>query len=262
MLAPIPRSHYPSRSPRHPRAPAITVIALALSSLHCSNPGEIPGDTASPDLALCRAPASLGGSPETIEDVTILINALAAQHDGALDLPCFVASLDRPLGAAASSGFVSAQPAEGERSPRLFLWSGALVLSVAPEGIGLNLLELGYQTSPTRSIKAEILFPVKEPLSFAAPYDRILYEPGTRCAGCHAGEEPAKGVTWARAFESEVLRPSDSDLVDLGYVDQQSKSCDPGEEAQRCAVLRSVFDQGGIHSQSFSRDARTLYGDP
>lgn len=261
MLAPIPRPH-PPRSRRRPLTQAILAVAAALSSLHCGNPGETRGATASPDLALCHAPASLGGSPQTIEDVTILINALASQHDGALDLPCFVASLDRPLGAAASSGFVSAQPAHGERSPRMFLWSGALVMSVAPEGIGLNLLELGYQTTPTRSIKAEILFPVKEPLTFAAPYDRILDEPGTRCAGCHAGEEPAKGVTWARAFESEVLRPSDSDLVDLGYVDQQSKSCDPAEEAQRCNVLRSVFDQGGIHSRSFSRDARTLFGDP
>jgi hypothetical protein len=261
MLVSTTRSRK-SRSRPRPRAQAIAAIAVALSSLHCGNPGELPDPTPAPDLTLCHAPASLGGSPQTIEDVTILINALAAQHDGALDLPCFVTSLDRPLGAAASSGFVSAQPAHGARSPRMFLWSGALVMSVVPEGIGLNLLELGYQTSPTRSIKAEILFPVKEPLALAAPYDRLLDEPGTRCAGCHAGEEPAKGVTWARAFESEVLRPSDSDLVDLDYIDAQSKSCDPGEEAQRCAVLRSVFDQGGLHSQAFSRDARTLYGDP
>lgn len=241
----------------HPRALVIGAMAAALGSAHCSDPRE----TAAQDAAVCRPPVWLGGSPQTIEDVTKLINGLAEEHGGVVSLPCFVESLDRPIGAAASSGFVSAQPADGARSPRMFLWSGALVMSVAPEGIGLNLLEMGFQTAPTRSIKGEILFPVREPLSASAPYDRIVQQPGTRCQGCHSAETPAKSVTWATAFESDVLRPSDSDLVDLTYVDRESQYCDPEMEAQRCAVLSSIFDQGGIHAQAFSRDAKTLYGD-
>lgn len=245
----------------HPRALVIGAIAAALSSAHCGNAGQDSSGQIPEDLAICHPPASVGGAPQTIEDVTKLINALAAEHDGKVELPCFVASLDRPLGAAASSGFVSAQPAKGSRSPRMFLWSGALVMSVVPEGIGANLLELGFQTTPTRSIKAEIAFPVTAPLSPSSPYDRVLDQPLTKCAACHADEEPATSVTWAQAFESDVLRPADFDEVDLGNLAEESKSCDPAVEPQRCALLGAVFDQGGIHAQAFSRDAKTLYGD-
>jgi hypothetical protein len=245
----------------HQRALVIGAVTAALFSAHCGNAGQDSADPPPEDLAICHAPASASGSPATIEDVTALINALAEEHGGTVELPCFVASLNRPLGAATSSGFVSAQPAEGARSPRMFLWSGALVLSVVPEGIGGNLLELGFQTTPTRSIKAEIEFPVTAPLSLSAPYDRVLGEPLSKCAPCHANEEPATSVTWAKAFESEVLRPSDFHEVDLGEVEQESKACDKAVEPQRCALLGSIFDQGGIHAQAFAREARTLYGD-
>jgi hypothetical protein len=230
--------------------------SAALFAIGCSEAAEDPND-----LALCQPPSWIRGAPETIEDVTTLVNALADARGGAVDLPCFVASLSRPLGASASSSFISAQPAKGARSPRMFLWSGALVMSVAPEGLGSRLLELGLQTTPTRSIKAEIEFPVKAPLALSAPYDRITPDPQTRCAACHPSEKPAESVTWARAFESDVLRISDDDLVEIGSVAQESASCDPAKEPQRCAILGAVFDQGGIHAQAFSREARTIYGE-
>lgn len=245
----------------HPRVLAIGAVTAALFSVHCGEAGQ-PGVAPPPvDLALCHAPASLGGSPQTIEDVTALVNALAEEHGGTVELPCFVASLTRPLGAATSAGFISAQPAEGKRSPRMFLWSGALVMTVVPEGLGANLLELGFETTPTRSIKAEIAFPVKAPLAPSAPYDRVQGKPLSKCAACHANETPAASVTWAQGFESEVLRPSDFDVVDLASVEQESRGCDPAAEPQRCALLAAVFDQGGIHAQAFAREARTLYGD-
>jgi len=245
----------------HPRARAIGAVIAALFSVHCGEAGQAGVDVPPVDLAICHAPASASGSPQTIEDVTTLVNALAEEHGGTVDLPCFVASLTRPLGAAASSGFISAQPAEGKRSPRMFLWSGALVMSVVPEGLGGHLLELGFETAPTRSIKAEIEFPVTAPLSRSAPYDRVEGEPLSNCAACHANEKPATSVTWANAFESEVLRPSDFDVVDLESIEKESRDCDPAVEPQRCALLGAVFNQGGLHAQEFAREARTLYGD-
>jgi hypothetical protein len=237
----------------------IGAAAAALFSAGCGAEG--PGaDQDSKDPALCHAPSWVRGAPETIEDVTALINALADEHGGTVDLPCFVASLSRPLGAAASSNFISAQPAKGARSPRMFLWSGNLVLSVAPEGLGDKLLELGFQTSPTRSIKAEIEFPVTKTLSLAAPYERTPAEPQTRCAACHPGEKPAESVTWATAFESDVLRIDDDDLVAVESIAQESKKCNAAVEPRRCALLGAIFDQGGVHAQAFSPEARTLYG--
>ena len=205
----------------HSRGLLLGAIFAALLSAHCGDAGHDAGQggsggEATVDPAICRPPASVSGAPQTIDDVTALINALVKEHDGKLELPCFIASLDRPLGATASAGFVSAQPAHGARSPRIFLWSGALVLSVAPEGIGKDLLELGYQTTPTRS---------------------------------------------SNVFESDVLRPSDSDLVAIGNVEVESKQCDPAAEPQRCALLAAIFDEGNLVPKGFSQAAKTLYGE-
>lgn len=238
------------------RALWIGALIAALSAAACGETGQDPRDP-----ALCHPPSWVRGDPQTIEDVTVLINALADEHGGTLELPCFVESLTRPLGAAASSNFISAQPAKGARSPRLFLWSGPLVLSVAPEGLGQKLLEMGFETSPTRSIKAEIEFPVTTHLSFSAPYERIPAEPQTRCAACHPNEQSASSVTWAKAFESDVLRPEKEDVVAIAGVIEESKRCDPAVEPERCALLSAVFGQGGIHAQAFSPEAKTIYGD-
>lgn len=246
----------------HSRGLLIGAMTAALFSAHCNEVGHGgTGGEAPVDLAVCSAPASITAAPKTIEDVTALINALAKERDGRIELPCFIASLERPLGATASSGFVSAQPAHGARSPRMFLWSGALVLSVAPEGIGKDLLELGLQTSPTRSIKAEIEFPVTAPLADSAAYDRIVDGKGTRCFACHADETPVKSAASANVFESEVLRPSDSDLVAVGNVGVESEACDPVAEPQRCALLAAIFAQGNIIPKGFSQEASTLYGE-
>jgi hypothetical protein len=250
----------------HSRGLLIGAMLTALLSARCGEAGQGGGvggggGEAPADPALCSPPASVSGAPQTIEDVTALINALVDSHEGKLDLPCFIASLDRPLGATASAGFVSAQPAHGARSPRIFLWSGALVLSVVAEGIGKDLLELGYQTTPTRSIKAEIAFPVTAHLADSAPYDRILDAPGTRCLGCHANEAPVKIAASASAFESDVLRPSDADLVAVGNVAVESKQCDPAAEPERCALLAAIFDEGKLVPKGFSQAAKTLYGE-
>lgn len=238
-------------------ARGLGVIAASFLSVHCGD----GGDQGREALALCHAPASVDGAPRTIEDVTALVNALADEHGGTVDLPCFVSSLSRPIGAAASEGVFSEQPAVGARSPRMFLWSGGLVMTVAPEGAGRNLLELGFETAPTRSLKAEIEFPVTAPLSTAAPYEQIRVENRTKCAVCHADERPAARVDWAQAFESDMLRPAEFEEVDLEEFARESKGCDPALEPQRCALLGAIFDQGGVHPRSFPAEASTIYPD-
>src|SRR3954447_4153503 len=57
----------------------------------------------SPPMApACTAPTGISASPERIEDVVALANALGAEHSEPLALPCLIESLDRPLGVLAS----------------------------------------------------------------------------------------------------------------------------------------------------------------
>jgi hypothetical protein len=188
---------------------------------------------------------------------------LANQPSGdALTLPCFVQSLDRPLATLASSGVFSAQPAVGERSPRMFLFSGNLVMSVVPAGVGADLLELAEYAGPTRSVKAEIAFPVAEPLAAGGPFDRIMYQQqGTACGFCHYPErEVTPEGSLIRRFESEVLRPSVREEVPLSFVDAQRQACDPVAEPARCRLLTAIFGHGAVVEGRFSPTARTIWG--
>jgi hypothetical protein len=168
-------------------------------------------------------------------------------------------SLSRPLAGMGVNSLFSLQPAVGKRSPRIFLFSGRLVLSVAPEGVGREFLELAEYTTPTRSIKGEIAFPMRAAVSAAEPYERVLEENTTVCGGCHRAEVAAPQVSIARGFESDVLRPRDNDKVPLPYLQQELRSCDARREPYRCAMLEAVFGQGEITPGEFSPDANTIF---
>jgi hypothetical protein len=207
-------------------------------------------------------------APATIDDVVTLANAMFArqpQEEG-LTLPCLVEALDRPLTVLASSGIFSAQPAMGARSPRIFLFSGNLAMSVAPEGPGAERLEVAEYTQPTRSIKGEIEFPIRAPITSTAPYERILYpegypeDAGTVCRACHSPEQELTGGTFSRRFESEVLRPQSGEEVALPFLIEQTASCDSAKEPARCQMLTAVFGHGDVHPGHFSTMARTIYG--
>jgi hypothetical protein len=71
-------------------------------------------------------------------------------------LPCFLQTLQRPLSLYATSSPISAQPADSERDPRIFVMMEPLILSVVAVGETSVYLELSELTSNTRSIKAEI----------------------------------------------------------------------------------------------------------
>jgi hypothetical protein len=236
--------------------PFFGAFIVALSSLGC---GGLPSD-ARERPSTCVVPDGATGAPSTIADAVYLANALLASHADGVTIDCFVESLDRPLGVLATNSIFSAQPAAGPRSPRIFLFSGNIVMSIAPEGIGSQALEVAEYTAPLRSIKGEIEFPLHAALAPSSPYDRIRYMNGTLCAGCHGPEEPAPSVTFATAFESDVIRPRAQELVSIDYLGQEAKTCDPAKEPYRCAMLRSVVGHGALVQRSFPAQARTIYG--
>lgn len=214
-------------------------------------------------LPVCPPIKRLSGAPSTIADVVALANAMQAEQQQPVTLPCFVERLDRPLAVLPVLSPFSLQPGEGARSPRVFLFSGNIVMSVAPAGTGQDRLELAEYTSPTRSIKAEIAFPVAATIAPSNPYDRVLrqYGPGTICGGCHLGEQPATVVANANAFESEVFRPRTSEEVSIPYLQDQTRTCDPTLEPERCSLLTALFGRGEVTVRQFSADAPTIYGD-
>jgi hypothetical protein len=69
------------------------------------------------------------------------------------DVPCFIATLPRPLAVVATSGTSSAQPAVGMSAPRILLMLPKLVITVVPAGEGSKLLEFGEWLGSTRTIK-------------------------------------------------------------------------------------------------------------
>ena len=207
----------------------------------------------------CTAPPEVSSTPGTVEDTVTLINALKAQQEGALTLSCFLQSLSRPFPALATKSVFSAQPARGARNPRFFIFSDQLVMSVVPIGDGRPLLELAAYTTATRSVKAEILFPIEAPLAYDTPYERIRYGEKTLCGACHANEERVDGVVGADRFESAVLRPRPSEIVKLDYVRNESETCDPSIDPERCDILSAIFAHGELTQGAFSTDAHTIF---
>lgn len=210
--------------------------ALQLGS---SQPGAI--------TKACAPPQGVSGVPKTIEEAVALINALPRP----VTVACFVESLDRPLNVSLTNNQVSAQPAVGNRSPRIFIMIDKLFISVVPEGLGRDYVEFSYLTAPDLSIKAEIEFPVTETISAQAPYDRVLYAGGTSCGFCHKAERRSTLVNFATAFESKALQPPVGSKVDLEQLRREVPLCDPLVEPVRCAILSALFNNGTLRSTSF-----------
>lgn len=171
-------------------------------------------------------------------------------------IPCLVQSLQRPLSIETSSGSFSAQPAVGERSPRVFVRSERLSLSISLDGSGLPLLELGELTEDGRTVKAEIAFPVEAPLDRSAPFDRIAAESGTVCGLCHIEE----GAVAEGRFASRPLRPTDDDYVPLSRLSEEREICDPAVEPDRCALLAALVDHGELVRAPFPEGYPTIFG--
>jgi hypothetical protein len=193
-----------------------------------------------------------------VAELVALVNALPPP----VSLVCVLESLQRPLQVSAVNSIISLQPARGRRSPRVFLASGKLVASIAPEGLGRDLIELGEFVDETRTVKAEIHFPVEGPLDAAEPFRRIRDAriAGTSCRFCHADEEPAADLGFDGGFVSSALRPSLSTLIDLDWVREQHRTCDPRAEPERCAFFRALFDHGEVRAWEFPEVVPTIGG--
>ena len=241
-------------SPRAGSFAALLIGALVLAA--CASPAVSPqlstdGSTAE---RRCVPPDGVSGSPQTIDEVVALIDALPPP----VTLPCFLESLDRPLHVEAAISRSSAQPAYWDRSPRLFLFIGDLVLTVVPEGSGAALLELGEFVDETHTRKAELVMPVATPVDPRAPYERVRYDDGTTCGGCHPSEARDDAIDFADAFVSQALRPREDDLVALDRLRAEWLACRPEDEPDRCAMLEALCAHGPLVHQAFPDSLPTL----
>ena len=248
------------------RTASIVVGVVAMQVTACGNAPKggasaspPPSDASGPPVRGCTPPAGMSGSPRDIDALVALVNALGAERSFPVEMTCVLESLARPLGFLASRSPFSLQPTTDPRSPRFFLFSGNLVMTAVPVGAGRDLLELGYQVSETRSIKAEIAFPVATRLPPAQPYEHILRDTLTSCGSCHGFEEPAPQAATPNAFSSLVFKPLKSQEVDLPFLRDQFLACDAATEPERCAIFAAVFAHGDLEPRAFSDQAKTIY---
>jgi hypothetical protein len=208
--------------------------------------GEPAASTASapdaapePSYSACATKTHIAAAPRSVGEVVTLLNQLPKP----LTLPCFLESLPHPFAIQATRSIVSAQPAVGARSPRMFLFFDPLIVSVVPEGQGGRLLELGERRGETSSLKAELEFPIESLLQPEAAFDRLRYDDDTSsCDFCHAEPEPAADYDHPHAAISRGIRPIPRDRVALGDLIRETETCDPAQEPDRCAMLRALFE--------------------
>jgi len=204
----------------------------------------------------CAPEGEVTTRPRSIAEAVALVNALPRPAT----IECFVESLDRPLYVEATSSIISAQPAAGRRSPRVFLFAEPLVMSITMDGDGRDLLEFGEFVDERQTIKAEIAFPVVAEVEATAPFDRVLFDdegPDTSCALCHRDERASGDIPGA--FVSDALRPADDTLVDLLDLQREADRCDPGREPARCAQLDAFTGHGELVHRAFPPELPTIF---
>ena len=205
--------------------------------------------------AQCRAPAGVSNNPQSIAETITLLNALPKP----LSIPCFLESLARPIPMLATFGVLSAQPAVGVRSPRLFLFLGPNRMSVVPDGVGASVLEFGEERPGYRSLKGEIEFPLTGDIPQSAPFDRVLFNDQlTTCGLCHAAEQAEVSPFTTHAFVSQSLRPAPRNAVTLQSLQYELAICNRGAEPYRCAMLDSLFSLGPVTDGQFPPEMRTF----
>lgn len=235
---------------------AVVVFALA-GCAEEAEPGDDSEGVAEWDVPRdCPPPDGITEAPRSIEEVVALVNALPKPTT----LSCYLQALPRPIALYATTSTFSAQPAGGPSDPRIFVFADALSQSVVPSGPGAVLLELGVFTSPTRSIKAEIEFPVEAALLPADPYEQVRVGSGTNCGVCHLDEYASPDVTVTTAYASQALQPPPEDGVSLSLVRQYARDCDADATPERCSILTGLFAHGDTTTAEFPAEATVCRG--
>jgi hypothetical protein len=229
--------------------------ALLLGAVACSEPADPASADARDGATTCQAPSGLSLSGD-VESLRVWINALPKPTS----LPCLLESLPRPIRAHAAQSQLSAQPSAGAHNPRFFLFDEPLIMTITPSGIGSDLLELSVLESATRSVKAEIHFPVSHELLEAEPYERALFNDElTSCAFCHADERPVPSITFTRAFSSEALKPDPRNRVAVSSMLDEAARCDGAAEPARCQMLGALLDHGAVVEHEFPAAMRVCF---
>jgi hypothetical protein len=191
----------------------------------------------------CVAPNGVSGAPRNIPDAVTLLNALPKPTT----LDCFLESLDRPIDVFATSSTSSLQPALEADSPRMFIVRGALQMSIVPAGSASARLLLGFRTTVSRSIKAEILFPLQTALSMSSLFDGVLPGSPSNCGQCHADEIQITRPDFpGPVFESDVIDALPRFDVTVDTLRAASETCDAQAQPERCAMLSALFDYGDV----------------
>ncbi|HYQ18759.1 MAG TPA: hypothetical protein VEQ58_23450 [Polyangiaceae bacterium] len=240
---------------------------LMAAALGCSGEGAGPAEPAPAGTtgggvnplgrARCRAPQGVSASPQNTQEALALLNALPKPTSAA----CFVESLARPLNVQATSSLFSQQPALSVASPRVFLKLGQLWLSIVMDGDASYLIEFGDQISvdPPRSIKGEVQLPISDAIAPGAPYERVMYSPGTtQCGFCHYDERPVEDVAFA-AFSSISFRPRPDTYVSLESLRGEQQRCDFQKEPHRCEMFDALFASGDVVETDFPPTMATFF---
>jgi hypothetical protein len=221
---------------------------LPITVLLCCSCTRVDPDRCLPDDGEPRSPTTVADALDLIDDLPHPVTA-----------ECIIESLERPLLIEATDSFFSVQPARGARSPRIFIFSGDLTLSVVPEGEGSEVIEFAETTTPLRSTKGELALPIEGPLEPSAPFDRVANEgeASTQCGFCHV-EETLYDAS-VGSYDSIALRPELASLVSIGALSHLADSCDPAVEPDRCALLHAIFDHGDVEHHEFPLTYPTIY---
>lgn len=249
-----------SRSSTANRMRALGIAAWSAATVACHEPDD--GDDVTPIEPFeveptCVAPAGVSNAPGSIDEVVALVGALPMP----VTLPCLLEVLARPLDVVASTSPFSAQPTEATENPRLFLLGPELVMTVLPSGDGADVLELAQWVAPGQSLKAEIEFPVTEPLGAGDPYEHVLLGGVASCGLCHDGQRQGEAIDGVPTYVSKALAPDPRRRISLAFVEQHARDCDPATDVARCGVLRAVFGHGEVNPGTFV-DGTEVCADP
>lgn len=230
----------------------VIVTGLALSAC---------GGVEQPKNSACATPADMVLSD--INSVVEWINAM----EKPLELSCFVESLPRPLKVNNSTDELSAQPALGVRSPRIFFMYDPLILTVSVDKNDVpggsaddhDLLEMSYITDKQdmQSIKAELAFPVLENLAPSAPYKKVklINRDASSCIFCHFDEVQVDTVEGVPVYQSMILAPISS--ITIAEIIVENITCHSELEPKRCRMLSALVDHGELVWEDFPEGSPT-----